>query len=235
MKLNQIEIQGIVILEPVGSLTDLITGFTGLIVAYLLWKKKASSKSMNIFYKYFLFLGLTTLFAGILGHAFLYYISPLWKLVGWCLSAIGLFFFERASLEFFKPELSSQTYKNLKAITVLKLIAFYLFMINPETRGFHLVQMNAAFCYVGLMLPLYTLASIKWKVKESWHVVIGVLFACFIGFLYNAEVIISQWFNHQALTHALMTIFIIYMYYAVVQLHYGREKNAIAEYEVVQG
>ena len=219
MKLNEMEINGFVILEPVGSLTDFITGVTGLIVAYLLWRNRSPERSMQLFTLYFLFTGLATVCAGTIGHAFLHYISPQWKMVGWSLSAIGLYCFERASFEYFKKELPPRVYDMLKIITLVQLVAFYLLLIFPSTRSFRVVQLNATFSYLGVILPLYLYALVNWKNNKSWYVISGILFAGLIAYVYNTQITISKWFNHHSLTHVLMTCYVIYMYFAGLQLH----------------
>lgn len=225
MKLNEIDIQGFVLLEPIGSLTDFITGVTGLVIAYLIWKSKPRERSMQLFNLYFLFTGIATVCAGTIGHAFLYYLSPEWKMVGWSFSAIGLFCFERASFEYFKKELSGRFYKSLKIITLVQLLVFYLLIALPVTRSFKIVQLNATFCYVAIIFPLYFYAIFKWKIPEAWYIISGIFMAVIIAIVYNTQVTIHKWFNHHALTHVLMTLYVIYMYYAVRKLHHNKNRN----------
>lgn len=229
MKLNEMVFQGIVILEPVGSLTDFITGITGIVVAYLIWKKKSPETSMQLFFMYFLFTGMATVCAGTIGHAFLYYLSPEWKMVGWSLSALGLFFFERASIVFFKKNISPKAFKVLNYLTLIQLGIFYILLIIPFTRSFKIVQLNATFCYAGIILPLYVHSIIRWKFIKSWYVIFGIAFAALIAYVYNTEVTIHKWFNHHSLTHVLMTCFVLYMYFTVLQLHTKSKPEEISK------
>lgn len=219
MTMNEMEILGIVILEPISSLTDCITGIVGLFIAGLIWKKGYSEKSMKFFQRYFLFMGLATVCAGTIGHAFLHYLSFEWKMVGWSLSALGLYFFQRASLEFFKERMNQKFFTFLKWVILIELLVFYLLILIPETRSFKIVQFNATFNYIAIILPLYLYSIIKWKNYTSLLIIGAILWAVLTAFVYNTQISLHQWFNHHSLTHVLMTTFVIFMYFSVRKLH----------------
>jgi hypothetical protein len=219
MKTDGIEILGIVILEPAVSLLDILTGLLGFLLAYFLWKNKSTEKSIKLFKYYFLFTGLTSFCAGIIGHGLLFYISPDWKIVGWSLSAFGMFFLEFASIEYFKNELSPNIYKNMKIIIKVQLIVFFISLLFPFTRSFSDVQMNAAFSYIGIILPLYSYSIFGWKIHKSWFVLAAIVLACVIALVYNTKITLNQWFNYDVFTHVLVAMYVILIYYAVNRLH----------------
>jgi hypothetical protein len=219
MKPDQIEILGIIVLEPAVSFSDIITGLISLMLAYSLWRKKSPYKSLQLFMYYFIFMGLATVVAGIIGHGLLYYLSPDWKIVGWSISAIGLFFLEQASLEYFKIQLGPGLLKNLKILTNLQLGTFFILLIFPNTRSFTLVQFNATFCYIGIILPLYSYSIYVWKNPASWLVIAAITLASSAALVYNAKITVNQWFNHHVFTHVLMAMYVLLIYYAVVRLH----------------
>lgn len=188
MKSDEIEILGVIILEPAVSLLDILTGFLGFLLAYFLWKNKSEEKSMKLFMLYFLFTGFTTFCAGIIGHGLLFYISPDWKIVGWCLSAIAMFFLEFASIEYFKNELGPNLFMNMKIIIKVQLVVFFISLLFPVTRSFSGVQMNAAFSYIGIILPLYSYSIYSWKIHNSWFVIAAFILACIIALVYNMKI-----------------------------------------------
>jgi len=219
MKPNEIEILGIIILEPIGSLTDFITGLVCLVLAYSLWRKKSPRKSLRQFMYYFFFTGLATVCAGTIGHGLLHYISADWKMVGWSLSAIGLFFFEKATFNYFIEEIRPNLNKLLNFLVIMQLVAFFILLILPSTRSFKVVQLNAAFCYIGIILPLYAYSIFRWKIYTSWLVIAAIIHASITALVYNMKIGINQWFDHHALTHVLMTLYMLIIYYAVIRLH----------------
>ena len=200
-------------------MTDFITGIVSIFLAYLLWKSKSPHKSILFFFCYFLFIGLATVCAGTIGHAFLFYISTVWKMVGWSLSAIGLIFFERASFEYFSKKLNPKLFKSLKLIIIMQLILFFVLLILPSTRSFKVVQLNATFSYIFIILPLYLYSIYRWKSYVSWWVIIAIVHASITALVYNTQITIHQWFNHHALTHVLMTLYMMFMYYAIIRIH----------------
>ena len=219
MKSDEIELLGIIILEPAVSFLDILTGLLGFLLAYFLWKNKSSEKSMKLFMYYFLFTGLTTFCAGIIGHGLLFYISPDWKIVGWSLSAFGMFFLEFASIEYFKNELRSNLFMNMKIIIKVQLIVFFISLLFPVTRRFSSVQMNATFSYIGIILPLYSYSIYSWKIHKSWFVIAAIILACIIALVYNMKITLNQWFNYDVFTHVLVAMYVLLIYYAVNRLN----------------
>ena len=88
---TSVELFGLLIEEPVASLTDVLTGVVGLVAFYRLQRLGLQDKAHVLFKYYFLFMGLATVSAGFLGHAFQYIVGFNAKAIGWTLSAIGLF------------------------------------------------------------------------------------------------------------------------------------------------
>ena len=219
MKSDEIELLGIIILEPAVSFLDILTGLLGFLLAYFLWKNKSSEKSMKLFMYYFLFTGLTSFCAGIIGHGLLYYISPDWKIVGWSLSAFGMFFLEFASIEYFKNELSPSLFMNMKIVIKVQLIVFFISLLFPVTRSFSNVQINAAFSYIGIILPLYSYSIYSWKIHKSWFVIAAIILACIIALVYNMKITLNQWFNYDVFTHVLVAMYVLLIYYAVNRLN----------------
>ena len=140
-------------------------------------------------------------------------------MVGWSLSAIGLFFFEQASVDFLKKHMNPNLFKSMKTIIAVQLVIFFILLILPSTRSFKVVQLNAAFSYIGIILPLYLYSIISWKIYAGWLVVAAIVHAGITALVFNMGITINQWFNHHVLTHMLMTLYVIFMYYAVIRLH----------------
>jgi hypothetical protein len=218
MNAEIMEIAGVIILEPLTSLTDFTTGLTGIFLATLLWKRKPTQKSEWYFFLYFLFIGIATVLAGTLGHGFLHYLPYEAKMFGWSFSAISLMFFELASFYYFKHKLKPTQFNVLRWIAIVQIIAFFTMQVIPATRGFKLVQLNATFCYIVILIPIYIIAILHWKMTWVYPVVLSIVFAGAIAAVYNNQVSYNAWFNHHVITHLMMTFFVIFMYYSVLFL-----------------
>ena len=214
--MNRVEILGVVFLEPVSAITDVLCGIVGFIVAYKLLLKQNSGA--RHFINYFVFMGISTILAGTLGHGFQHYLSTDWKTVGWSFSAIALFFFELASINLFKDRIYPRAVKLLIAICAIQVILFQLLIFIPETRVFRVVQLNLTFGYVGFIIPLYTIAFLKWKVKNSKRLFTAIAVAGLASVAFNLRLSLHQWFDHNVVAHFIITGFLILMYTAVIKL-----------------
>ena len=213
--MNQLELFGLVILEPVASLTDVITGLTALMVFRWMRQQDVSGQGYKNFKEFFLFLGLATVSGGILGHGLLHYLHFNWKMVGWILGSIALFQIERGSIKLFESELRKDVSRWLMRLVNLQLAVFIILMINPSTRIFKVVQMNSLFTYVIFLLPLFFIALVKWKHQKSMYLILSIIWLAFVGFIYNNQIGLHQWFNHHVLTHVLMTVYVLLVFTAV--------------------
>ena len=102
-----ITLYGVQILEPVTSLTDLITALVCFYAFYRLSKLDRHGKVYTYFRYYFLWTGIATTCAAFIGHAFLYLFSFEWKMIGWAFSATGILFIEWGTLHFIREEIPS--------------------------------------------------------------------------------------------------------------------------------
>src|SRR5689334_6647575 len=92
------EIGGIIVNEPMTAITDLLVAG---VCFYAFFKRTGHVKYewTHVFFRYyFLFLGLSTLYGAVIGHAFIHYFGFEWKLPGWIMSMIGVALIERATI-----------------------------------------------------------------------------------------------------------------------------------------
>lgn len=225
--MNKIEFLQVIITEPVSAITDVMTGVVSLVVAYKLLSKRNSDA--RHFVNYFVFMGLSTILAGTLGHGFQHYLSADWKVVGWSFSAIALFFFQIASINLFKDRLYPRSLQVLIAICVIQVILFHVLMFSSETRIFKVVQINLTLGYVGFIIPLYSIAFLKWKVKNSKRLFTAIAVAGLASVAFNLRISLHQWFDHNVVAHFIITGFLILMYTAVIKLLEIETSNQIHE------
>jgi len=100
-----IEIFNLRIDEPVTTATDLVMAAICFYAFSRIKQQESSGKIKGYFKYYFLTLGIATLAGGLLGHAFLYSLSPRWKLVSWVFTLISVAIISYALIELAKPHL----------------------------------------------------------------------------------------------------------------------------------
>ncbi|MDH5381855.1 MAG: hypothetical protein OEW75_13435 [Cyclobacteriaceae bacterium] len=215
---NNIEIFNILIQEPMRSSTDVLVGIVSLILCYKLYKTKIASTSYKAFIFYFFFMGLTTLSAGTIGHAFQYIFSYNWKTLGWSFSALSIFVLQQASYRSLIDLIGKKVFKILNVASFLQIFFFFGLIINPETRLFTVVQVNSAIGLMGMILPVHLYAVYQGNIKSSRWISLALLWGLVPAVVYNFELGIHQWFDHSAVSHILMIIFLIIMYQGVKRI-----------------
>jgi len=215
---NKIELLQLVIAEPVSAITDVMTGVVSLYLGYKLLAYKANNNKIRHFINYFVLMGCSTILAGILGHGMQHYLSPNWKTIGWSLSAVALFFFQFASISYFKLNLGKKAFTMLLGVCILQILLFHFFILLPATRSFRVVQLNLMTGYVGIIIPLYLFAFFRWNEQNAKRIFLAIAVAGLAGLAYNMEVSIHQWFDHNVVSHFIVTTFIIVLYTGVLKL-----------------
>ncbi|TAE47773.1 MAG: hypothetical protein EAZ89_16935 [Bacteroidetes bacterium] len=211
MVLTRVEMMGVTILEPVTSLTDLITATVCFVSYYRLIQNPSNELAHRLLRNYFLFMGLTTAFAGVIGHALLYLVTPDWKAIGWTCSALAIFCIERSSI-LSSPVLTDVWKKRLTWLAGLQFVLFMLLIINPPTRSFDTVKLNSA---IGL--GVFTLAVQAAAYRKDLHqgrrwIIGSILFGLIPAYIYNAEISLHTWFNFHDISHVLMATAMYIMY-----------------------
>tara|TARA_B100001287_G_scaffold269999_1_gene268159 strand:+ start:10693 stop:11406 length:714 start_codon:yes stop_codon:yes gene_type:complete len=206
--------------EPITTLTDFLTAcVSGLsFVSFYFLNKKYKSKAAMFFELYFLFyfLGMTS--AAFLGHALQAYVSSEVKIIGWVFSTIGQLFLALGSLQIVKKVILYKWFKAWHLILICQALIFIFFMIYPVYSNFKIAQLSASVILIGFVLPLHIFNYVKTKSYGSMLIVLIIFYALIPAFIYNKQVSISKWFNYHDISHVLMSIFMLLMFFATRKL-----------------
>lgn len=222
---TSVELFNVLIEEPITSLTDIISGVIGLVAFCRLQKLRLYDKAHISFKYYFLFIGLATISAGILGHSFQYIVGFNAKTIGWTLSAIGMFCIENSALSYYQKVNGETAFNKLRPIILLQLIAFLLLVINPRTRVFELVQINSFIGMIIISFPLFLSYHQKKNSLGSRRVVLGMFAVFFPGLAYSSRITLHDYFNYQDISHVFVAICIYLLYRGARQLGLENEKQ----------
>ena len=218
MEPTQIEPFGILILEPVTSLTDFITSVVCYFSFYLL-NRQNRTDMIHLFFKlYFLSMGIATSLAAFIGHAFLYLFSFDWKMIGWIFSAIAILMLQLSSIRLISPFFNKHIIIWILRLVFLQIALFLISLYFPETRGFNMVKINSTIGLIGIVLPIHIYAWLQFKSQGSKWIAVAILWALIPGIVYNTEFTLHTWFNYHDLSHVLMSIFIIIMYFGASRI-----------------
>jgi hypothetical protein len=205
-----IEIFGVLIMEPVVTLTDLLV--TGVCVyAYIkLRKKNQPGRSHQYFRLYFLIMAIATALGGITGHAFQYTLGIEWKLPGWLISMLAVSAIERGAISFLSPIIPNRVSNFLEIANIIELLAFAT--LSFITLNFFFVQVHSAYGLGLVLFPLCFYAFWKTGNNGARIICLSVLFTVLAAVFYTTKISISPWFNHLDISHCIMALGAYFFY-----------------------
>lgn len=216
-----IELFGLRIDEPVTTITDIIVALIG-IWGYFKIKRANNLKHVSVYALFFLGTGISTMIAGILGHAFLYRFGYEIKMVGWVLGILGTCFAQFAAVFHAKQTIGERAAKILLMICYAEvIISMTILILKPS---FIVVICHTAF---GLLLMVTVLEAInysKTSSKLSLMMIYGVGLAVSAIIVHTCKIAISKWFNHLDVSHVFLGLSLYVMIKGVL---YEQKNNPI--------
>ena len=213
-----ITINGIMVLEPMVTFTDLIVSATCFYAFYKLRKKNKQGKMYFHFEWHFLTMGVATIFGGLLGHGFTYAVDDAWKLPGWLISMISISFMERAFIAHTVQIVSKRTRFWFKTANNVELLIFM--GLTVYSLNFHFVEFHSGFGILAVVFPLQLYMFVKTKDPGSSYIFVVVALSIFSAFIFLNKISIHKWFNYMALSHILIAVMVFYLYKAALSLRY---------------
>jgi hypothetical protein len=201
--------------EPVSAITDIIIC---LVCFYGFYKTKALSayKPVSLYRWFFLFTGLSTLVAALIGHAFLYYFGTNAKMYGWLFGIAGTSFAQFAAMYNTRGLIGESVFKKLIIFNSIEVMAATAMVFI--TWSFVVVEVHTAY---GLLLNVVVLEFINYKKTESLlsiKVIYGIGLAVVAVLCHIFKLAYSVWFNHIDLSHVFMALS-MYVIYKGISLY----------------
>jgi hypothetical protein len=198
-----IEILNIRIDEPITTITDILFAAICFYAFFRIRRMEYTGKLKWYFKYYFLTLGLGALCGGIFGHAFLYSLSPPWQLFSWVLSLISVALIAHALVELSKPLVKPWFTRWVSRINLF-VLAFAIFY-TLWTLAFSPVKYYSIFGMVVVVGSLSYYIFQKTR-KRGVAVLMGAVGIGFISaFVFSFEWGFSPWFNHNDLSHIILS------------------------------
>ena len=198
-----VEFMNVRIDEPITTATDLILAAICFYAFFRIKKEETYGRVKKYFKDYFLTLGLGALFGGLFGHAFLYRLSPEWKLVSWIFTLCSVAFMAHALLEVAKPMVKPHVTRLIVRFNLLILAVAFFYTL--WSLAFSPVKYYTIFGMVvvggSLSYFIYQRTACRGVVKIVGAVAIGLLSAL----IFSYELGISPWFNHNDISHVILS------------------------------
>ena len=205
-----VEVLSIRIDEPITTLTDLIMAAICFYAYFRIKQQESPGRIKGYFKYYFLTLGLATLAGGLLGHAFLYSLSPTWKLVSWIFTLLSVAILSHALIELSKPLLKPGFSKMVSRINFLILSLSLLYTLY--TLAFSAVKYYTIF---GMFIVVGSLSYViyqKTEIRGVLKIMIGVGVGLLSAFIFSFGWGIGPWLNHNDISHLILSFSAISLY-----------------------
>lgn len=205
-----IEVFNIRIDEPITTATDLLLAAVCFYAFFRIRKLETTVRIKWYFKYYFLTLGFGTFFGGILGHAFLYQLSPYWKLVSWILILLSVACIVHALVELAKP-LVKPAFTRV-ALRMNLLILTLAVIVTIWTLAFSAVKFYTIF---GMLIVVGSFSYYIYQKTGSRGVVrlmVAVVLALMAAFVFSYEWGFSPWFNHNDISHVILSFSALIIY-----------------------
>lgn len=205
-----IEVLSVRIDEPITTVTDLIMAAICFYAYYRIRQQESSGRIKGYFKYYFLTLGIATLAGGLLGHAFLYSLSPSWKLVSWVFTLMSVAILSHGLIELSKPLLKPAFSRMVTRVNILILSLALLYTLY--TLAFSAVKYYTIF---GMLMVVGSLSYVihqKTKIRGVVKLMIGVGVGVLSALIFSFEWGLGPWLNHNDISHLILSFSAISLY-----------------------
>jgi hypothetical protein len=205
-----VEVLGIRIDEPITTLTDLLFAAVCFFAFFMIRRRNSDERIKWYFKYYFLTLGFGAMTGGILGHAFLYALSPWWKLVSWILILVSVALLAHAMVEMARPLVKPLLTKLASGLNLLVFSVSLIFTL--WTLSFSAVEYYTIFGMVAVVGSFSFLIYRKTGSKGMLLLMIGVGVGFLSAVVFGYKWGLSPWFNHNDICHIILmfSAFVLY-------------------------
>ena len=199
-----IEFFGILVQEPITTLTDFIVSIISVYAFFKISKHHVKNKIISFIKWYFMLMGIATFLGGLFGHAFLYYFNDYWKIPGWYISMIAIMLVERSSILYAENLISPKLSRVFLLINTIELIT--IMFLSTYFLSFKFVEFHCVYGFLVVVFSFHFFIYRKTKNYASKIMIIGVMVLTSAMFIFNYPVIIDKWFNNKDFAHVIMAI-----------------------------
>ena len=196
---------GVALMEPTTTVTDLLITVACFVAAWRLTKGPQHGKATTFLWWFFVITGIATACGGILGHGWAWYFGPQARFIGFSIGMFGVAAIERSSITW-----ANQFIENKKLgqfFLVLNLVEITFMLIYCAiTLHFKWVEFHSVYGFLVVVLGFHGYTYWKTRDQGSKFFLWNTLNLLLVAYVFNAPLIIDEWFNHRDLAHVLMCV-----------------------------
>ena len=197
-----ISIFGIRLDEPVTVATDIIIAMVCIYAFLRLTKIPGKPKFQGHLRYYFVLLAIGTFLGGVLGHGFIYSLSPGWKLPGWIISMGAIALLVHVSVLMLSDYVANWKISVLAWHNILLLSAFMILLVQTRNFKFTVIYITYGILIVvgGIHLRIFRISGSR---GSLWFL-LAVLTGLTGDFIFIFDWSLHKWFNNNDLSHILL-------------------------------
>ncbi|MFT5156281.1 MAG: hypothetical protein ACI9NN_000314 [Bacteroidia bacterium] len=205
--------------EPVTTLTDFLVALVCWFAVYSFVKAPKNQRVRpyhTIFIFYFLSFAIGMTSAAWFGHGLQAYVSPRFKIIGWCFGATGLMLLQQGSFYLVEGCVQRAWMRSaIRAAFVVQWFTFLVLAIHPSTSQFMVAQINSTLAIIGTILPMHLINYRTNNDARSRLVLGAIAFSLIPGVVYSQQLSFGRWCNYHDISHILMATFMFFMFRAL--------------------
>lgn len=215
---------GIKILEPFTVLTNLFIA-AACFYAYRNLRIKGLTQTVphRLMALFFLLMGLSTIFGGVIGHAFLYETGMYGKIPGWYISMAAVAVFERATIIHSRPLMNKNIGQFFSWFNYAEILTFMI--LSLITLRFTFVIMHAMYGLLIVVFSFELYVYSKTKDPALKHIFYATAWGLAAMICHAMQLNIHYWFNYNDVSHLAMIAAILHYYTAAVRMQLNVDRN----------
>lgn len=205
-KIIHFTLAGLQLQEPSTFISDIILAICSFILGFKTYK--LNNVDNSYFFKFFLFLGVSTLF-GAFGHVLFFYGGNPGKFPSWIFALVSTFFFCNAIID------DKPTFFNAKWKSIVWIKAVLILILSVIFSKFIFVAIDSIISYLifGGVLSYALWNDDRLHMK---YIVYGTIVLIPSAFVFILDVNLHELFNRDDLSHLIIMITIL-IYYKAIQ------------------
>lgn len=212
---------GLRIDQPVTTLTDLIVAIVCFYAFFKLTDYHVDHRIYILARAYFLFMGIATFIGAIVGHGFLYALSPSWKILGWGFGMIAINVMERVMINYSKPLMSHKVANFFSKFNIVELFVFaglaYGNLVFEwfDIDSFRFVEIHSGYGLIVFVMGFGMFNHLKRREDDDSDILMfiwAVGATTIASLFFMSKVGIDKWYNHVDISHTLMAL-AAYLFY----------------------
>lgn len=205
---SEINLWGLVILEPGTIISDILMGLACIFFFFRLLALDEIKKN-RFFPRFFLFLGFSS-FVAALAHGLFNYFGVYLHSLSWILSGLAIYFLQLGTAILFENEHFKQRF--LLFIKMQFLIYMVLIFVVSD---FIVLKLNFVISMIGIISPVYFVDYVKKGYRNNLYIVTGVFLAILPSLYHRSEFNFGYIFNMNDLSHFFLILCIYFVFLGV--------------------